>query len=48
MKSAVFNLCSKLIGLGRTEGLLHKMDVYYANNRLSDEEYSELCAMLAS
>lgn len=46
--SAVYNLCKKLIDLGKTDGLQQKIDVYYANNRLSDEEYSELCELLAA
>lgn len=46
--SAVYNLCKKLIALGKTDGLQQKIDIYYANNRLSDEEYSELCELLAA
>lgn len=45
--SSVYMLCAKLIALGKTDGLQKKIDVYYANDRLSDEEYSELCKMLA-
>jgi hypothetical protein len=44
----VFNLCKKLIELGRTDGLQEKMDVYLANDRLTIEEYTELSAMLAA
>ena len=44
----MYNLCKKLIALGKTEGLQKKIDVYYANDRLSDEEYTELCEMLAA
>ena len=44
--SSVYLLCKKLIALGKTEGLQKKIDVYYANDRLSDEEYTELCEML--
>ena len=46
--SAVYNLCKKLIILGKTDGLQQKIDIYYANNRLSDEEYTELCEMLTA
>ena len=46
--SSVYLLCTKLIALGKTEGLQKKIDVYYANDRLSDEEYTELCEMLAA
>jgi hypothetical protein len=31
-----------LITKGRTDGLLDKMDVYLANDRLTTEEYNEL------
>ena len=44
--STVYLLCKKLIALGKTDGLQQKLDVYYANNRLSDEEYTELCKLL--
>lgn len=43
---AVFNLCKQLIKLGRTDGLLEKMDAYLANDRLTVEEYNELIALL--
>ena len=46
MMASVFNLCKKLIEKGRTEGLLEKMDVYLACDRLTVEEYQELVAML--
>lgn len=44
--STVFNLCKKLIELGRTDGLQDKMDVYLAADRLTAEEYAELSSML--
>ena len=44
--ASVFNLCKKLIEKGRTEGLLEKMDVYLACDRLTVEEYQELVTML--
>lgn len=46
--ATVFNLCKVLITKGRTDGLQDKMDVYLANDRLTTEEYSELCAMLSN
>ena len=42
----VYNLCKKLIENGRTDGLMEKLDVYLANDRLTTAEYSELVAML--
>ena len=46
--ATIFNLCEVLIAKGRTEGLQEKMDVYLANDRLTTEEYSELCSMLSN
>ena len=44
--TTVFNLCKLLITKGRTDGLMDKMDVYLAADRLSVEEYEELAAMM--
>lgn len=44
----VFNLCKVLITKGRTDGLIDKMDVYLANDRLTTEEYNELVALLSN
>ncbi len=46
MKSFTYNLCKLLIDNGRTEELQQKLDVFFANDRLTMEEYTELCAML--
>ena len=43
---AVYTLCKKLIDLGKTDGLLAKMDVYLANDRLTSDEYAELASLL--
>ena len=44
--TTVYNLCKKLIALGRTDGLQAKMDVYLAADRLTADEYAELSNML--
>lgn len=44
--TSVFILCKTLIQRGMTKGLIDKLDVYLANDRLTVEEYSELIAML--
>lgn len=41
-----YKLCKKLIELGRTAGLMDKLDVYFAAGRLTEEEYTELVGML--
>lgn len=46
--TTVYNLCKLLIDRGRTEGLLEKMDVYLAADRLTLEEYSALSKMLTA
>jgi len=45
--TTVFNLCKLLIEKGRTEGLIDKMDVYLAADRLTTEEYNELLALMS-
>lgn len=45
---AVYNLCKKLINLGKTDGLQAKLDVYLANDRLTTDEYNELTGMLTN
>lgn len=39
-----YNLCKKLIAVGRMDA--NKLDVFYAAGRLTDEEYTELMALL--
>ena len=41
-----YKLCLKLIALGKTEGLVEKIDVYYAANRLTTEQYEHLISLL--
>lgn len=40
--TTVYGLCLALIGRGRTDGLLDKMDAYLAADRLTAEEYGQL------
>lgn len=46
MKSYTYNLCLILIKGNKIEDLADKIDVYFANNRITKEEYSELMTML--
>lgn len=39
-----YNLCKKLITLGKLTAKM--LDVYYAARRLTDEQYTELMALL--
>ena len=46
--TTVYNLCKLLIDRGRTDGLLEKMDVYLAADRLTPEEYNTLSKMMTA
>lgn len=46
MVSTTYKLVKKLIAAGKTEGLADKVDVYFAAERISAEEYAELMADL--
>lgn len=43
---ATYNLCKKLIAIGKGEIVNANIDLYLANGRLTDEEYTELMGML--
>ena len=44
--AATFNLCKKLIEIGKGDIVNANIDLYLANGRLTDEEYTELMGML--
>ena len=46
MHTTTYNLCMKLIAIGKTDGLMEKVDVYYLANRLTEDEYKELASIL--
>ena len=46
MHTSTYNLCMKLIAIGKTDGLMEKVDVYYLANRLTEDEYKELASIL--
>lgn len=43
---ATYNLCKKLIEIGKAEIVNNNIDLYLANNRLTAEEYAEIMDML--
>ena len=43
---ATFNLCNKLIDIGKGDIVDANIDLYKANGRLTDEEYSALMERL--
>jgi hypothetical protein len=42
----LYRVLKRLIGRGQTEGLADKIDVFYAANKISKEEYNELTELL--
>lgn len=43
---ATFNLCNKLIDIGKGDIVNANIDLYKINNRLTDEEYTKLMERL--
>lgn len=43
-----YNLCKKLIQIGNYEkaDMLNKLDVFLLNNRITQEQYTELVGMM--
>lgn len=39
--------CKRMIEKGNTAGMATKLDVFYAANKLTEDEYNELTALLA-
>ena len=42
----LFRTLKRLIEKGRTEGIAEKIDIFFAFDKLADEEYKELTSML--
>lgn len=42
----LYRTLKRLIALGRTAGLAEKLDIFFAADRLSYDEYNELNTML--
>ena len=43
---STFTLCKKLIAIGKSDIVNENIDLYKANNRLTDDEYNQLMQML--
>lgn len=43
----LYRTCKRMIERGSTDGLATKLDVFYAANKLTEDEYNELTALLA-
>ena len=42
----IYKLLKNMILRGQTAGIEHRIDVFYAAGKLTDEEYNELIALL--
>lgn len=42
----LYNTCARLIEKGKLSGMQKKLDIFFANDRLTEEEYTDLCARL--
>lgn len=42
----LYRTLKRMIEKGRTEGMVEKLDFFYAADKLTKEEYDELTAML--
>ena len=43
----LYRTCKRMIERGSTDGLAEKIDFFYAANKLTEDEYNELTALLA-
>lgn len=43
---ALYNTCKRMIERGKTASMAKKLDIFYAANKLTDEQYAELTEML--
>ena len=42
----LYNTCTRLIEKGKTAGMQKKLDIFFASDRLTEEEYTRLCTLL--
>lgn len=42
----LYNTCARLIKRGKTNGMRKKLDIFFANDSLTEEEYTKLTAQL--
>lgn len=43
----LYNTCERLIERGKTNGMQKKLDIFFVNDRLTEDEYNKLCTQLA-
>lgn len=42
----LYRTCKRMIERGNTKGMAEKLDVFYAADKLTEDEYKELTALL--
>ena len=42
----LYNTCERLIERGKTNGMQKKLDIFFANDRLTEDEYTKLTTQL--
>ena len=42
----LYRTCKRMIERGQIDGMAKKLDIFYAANKLTDEQYAELTEML--
>ena len=45
--TVLYNTCKRMIERGALDGMSAKLDVFYAANKLTEDEYTELTNLLA-
>ncbi len=43
----IYNMAKALITKGKTEGLKEKLDVFFMNGTITEEQYNELLGLMA-
>ena len=43
---ALYNTCKRMVERCKTAGMAKKLDIFYAANKLTDEQYAELTELL--
>ena len=46
LEMELYNTCVRLIERGKTNGMQKKLDIFFANDRLTEDEYTKLCTQL--
>lgn len=44
----LYNTCERMIARGRGAGMQKKLDIFYAADRLTEDEYKKLTELLAA